>query len=269
MLVEQVTGDDLGLGKNCRASTKWRVNGVADSTIAWGLVNAASPATLAGLVKQDVSVEELGGGLWDGTVQYGTLEAGEDGDTTWSFDIGTQNLHITQAIAHVATYGAADCDHKGAIGVRKDGNGQTVDGCDVFIPVFTWEETRYVSYALVNTKAWIRTMEGLVATINQAPFRAWAKGELLLLGISGAKRGEQAVPVTYKFASSRTRTGMTIGSGDGAITGVDKEGWAYLWIEYEQKDNTTQLTSRPKAVHVEQVYQYGDWDNLGLPDPWN
>jgi len=52
---------------------------------------------------------------------------------------------------------------------------------------------------------------------------------------------------------------------------VDKEGNDYLWIEYEPSEDATAnaLTNRPKAVHVERVYDYTDFSALGLPDPWS
>lgn len=118
------------------------------------------------------------------------------------------------------------------------------------------------------THAWVQTHEALVCTVNQAPFRIWQQGELLLLGVAAQKQAETLVPVTYTFASSRTKTDMTIGD----VTGVDKEGHHYLWIEYWSEEDATakDLVHRPKAVHVERVYDYADWATyLPLPDPWN
>lgn len=267
MIVELV-GQQFALGKSPRGQMKFRVSGADTAVLAYALVNAASPAMSAGMVKETVDVEELGGGHWDGIVQYGILERSE-GSVSWDFEIGTANLKITQALEHVATYGATDCDHRGAIGVRKDGNGQTLDGTDIYIPVFTWSETHCLPYSLVTDQAWLALCEATVAKINDAPFRVWDTGELLMLGISGAKRGEEPVPVTFRFASSRTKRNITVGSGDDKIEAIDKEGWHYLWIEYQQKDNSTELVSRPKAVHVERVYDYAEFTALGLPDPWH
>jgi hypothetical protein len=248
----------------------YQVHDVADAVTARALVNGLAPAIWSSLIKQDVRIRERGGGVWEGDVPYGTLERPEAGSVSWSFEIGTHTLHITQALEHVHSYVASGVapDHKGAIGVRHDGNGQSVEGVDIYVPVFTWEETHYFDAAVVATHSWIQTHESLVATINQAPFRVWGKGELLLLGVSGAKRADQAVPVTYRFASSKTKTNMTVGD----ITGISKEGHHYLWIEYEPVAQTSSktLTSRPRAVHVERVYDYADWAaNLPLPDPWS
>jgi hypothetical protein len=248
----------------------YQVHDVADAITARALVNGLAPAISGGLIKQDVRIHERGNGIWEGEVPYGTLERPEAGSVSWSFEIGTQTLHITQAKEHVASYAASGTapDHKGAIGVRDDGNGQSAEGCDVFVPFFKWSETHYFLAAIVATHSWIQTHESLVGTVNQDPFRVWQKGELLLLGVTGNKQADLDVPVTYTFASSRTRTGMTIGD----ITGVAKEGHHWLWIEYwsEEDSPSKDLAYRPKAVHVERVYDYGDWQtNLPLPDPWN
>jgi len=248
----------------------FQVHDVADAVTARALANGMAPIYWNSLIKQDVRVRELGGGVWEGEVPYSTLERPEAGSISWSFEIGTQTLHITQAKQHIQSYAASGTapNHKGAIGVRNDGNGQSIEGCDIFVPFMKWSETHYFPATIVATHAWIQTHEALVGTTNNAPFRLWGKGELLLLGAVGGKQAEKDVPVTYTFASSRTKTGMTIGD----IPGVDKEGHHYLWMEYwsEEDPPSKDLAYRPKAVHVERVYDYADWDSyLPLPDPWN
>lgn len=253
-----------------RGLMRFMVYDVPDAVTARAVVDALAPAISGGLVKQSVRVWEIGSGHWEGEVPYGTFERPEAGNVSWTFEIGTQSLHITQAKEHIAGYAASGTapDHKGAIGVRADGNGgKTADGCDVFVPFFKWSETHYFPASLVATHSWIQTHEALVGTVNQDPFRVWAKGELLLLGVTGSKQAELDVPITYTFASSRTETGLAVGD----ITGITKEGHHYLWIEYwsEEDAPAVDLAYRPKAAHVERVYDYGDWAaDLPLPDPW-
>jgi hypothetical protein len=45
-----------------------------------------------------------------------------------------------------------------------------------------------------------------------------------------------------------------------------KAGWDYLWVLYKQKedDGAKILASLPKEVHVERVYEEGDFDALGI-----
>jgi len=255
----------------------WRVSGESIASIARAVAWNVAPPVFGGCLKCDLRLQELGGGEWDATVEYSRLGSREEeSNVSWTFDIGTSNLHITQALEHVQSYktgGTFTAAHGGAIGVHQDGNTRKVEGCDIVVPVFSWEETHNLPAATVATHAWITAMEAAVAHINGLPFRIWEKGELLLLGISGSHASllEKNCPVTYKFASSRTKTGMTIGSGEAAISDVDKEGNHYLWIEYEEikDEGVNRLTKRPVAVHVERVYDYTNLANLCLPDPWS
>jgi len=252
-----------------RGKLVYQVHDETDAAVARAVANAYAPAVWNGLLKRDVQVEELGGDMWSVEVPYGKLERPEQGSINWSFNISGEQIQITHAKKHVATFPAGAANHGGAIGVRQDGNGQTVEGCKVYVPVFSWEETHYYAYNIVATHTFLTKLKSLVATVNQDPWRIWGKGESLLLGASGSKQGEKDVGITYKFAQATTVTGKKLGD---VPTGIeyDKEGHHYLWIEYEQDDDSDNLIAVPKAVHVERVYDYGDWANdLPIPDPWS
>lgn len=265
-VVVELVGQEL---EDQQGAQVFHVYEVAFASTAYALVKAVAPAVWAGLLRQTIRVQELGAGTWKGEVAYGTREPQEQGSVSWSFSIATQSVHITQAIYHVADYPTGTApNHQGAIGVRDDGNGLSVEGCEVVVPVFTWEETHYLPAALVASQSWLQTMESLTAKINNDSYRMWARGELLFLGVSGqhANQSEKDVPVTFRFASSRTRTNFSVGP----ITGVTKEGHHYLWIEYEPHVyGSGRLIKRPKAVHIERVYDYADFDLLGIDNPWS
>jgi hypothetical protein len=98
--------------------------------------------------------------------------------------------------------------------------------------------------------------------VNGSGFKGFAKGELLFLGASGSKRGKDDWEITYRFAASPNAAGLTLGD----ITGINKEGWHYLWVRFADDEDTTAkaLIKKPVAAYVEQVYQYGDFSLLGL-----
>jgi hypothetical protein len=50
----------------------------------------------------------------------------------------------------------------------------------------------------------------------------------------------------------------------GDITGIDKKGWEYLWVRYQDAEDADVLVKQPAAVYVEQVYPYGDFSLLGI-----
>lgn len=268
----ELVGQETSEGQEPRARQVWRIYDVATATQARAVGWAAAPVVFDGLLKQEAQITELGNEQWDVDVTYGSVGSPDAANISWAFEIGTSQLHITQALEHVASFVETGDppDHKGAIGVVADGfGGKKNEGCDIIVPVFTWQETHNLAPALVASYLWIEAMEAMVAHTNLTSFRVWGKGELLLLGISGqhSSLSERLVPVTYRFGSSRTKTGMTIGD----IEFVDKEGHDYLWIEYEPEDDTdsNSLTNRPKAVHVERVYDYAAFSGLGIGDPWN
>ena len=59
-------------------------------------------------------------------------------------------------------------------------------------------------------------------------------------------------------------TNQTIGD----ITGIAKAAWEYLWVRYGtvQDTDAKKLVKRPTSVHVEQVYNSGDFSQLGIGD---
>jgi len=82
------------------------------------------------------------------------------------------------------------------------------------------------------------------------------------LGASGSQRGDGAWEITFRFAASPNVTGLTIGS----ITGIAKKGWEYLWVQYQDAEDTGAkcIVKRPAFVHVERVYDAGNYAGLGI-----
>ena len=103
------------------------------------------------------------------------------------------------------------------------------------------------------------------APVNNAAWRVWSPGEVRILGVSGSPSGENQVELNFNFAAEPNITGLEIGT----ITGIDKRGWDYLWVEYDTTVAALRMVKRPFAVHVEQVYGYGNFAALGLTNvPW-
>ena len=85
-------------------------------------------------------------------------------------------------------------------------------------------------------------------------------GEVLFMGASGSKRGDDEWEITFRFAASPNVTNLTIGD----ITGVDKKGWEYLWVRYADAEDEKVLVKQPTAVYVEKVYESGNFAGLGI-----
>ena len=107
--------------------------------------------------------------------------------------------------------------------------------------------------------------------MNNATFRGLAAGECLFLGASGTLHGTEFTDgtsgggdweITYRFAASPNKTGITIGS----ISGIAKKGWEYLWVRYADVEdmNAMAMVKRPVAAYVEQVYESADFSSLDI-----
>lgn len=239
---------------------KFVVNGTDDDIAARAAVLGVSPVSYANLVRQSVQITPIGYRMWEASVRYGVRKPPETGESTYQFDTGGGTQHITQSLQTVGRYGRPgevppDC--KGAIGVTAD----NVEGVDITVPVFNFSETHYLPTEMV-TGAYKAVVFYLTGRVNAAPFRGFAAGEVLFLGASGSKRGEEDWEITFKFAASPNMSGIVIGD----ITGINKKGWEYLWVRYEDEEdpNAKTLVKRPKAVYVEQVYPYADFAVLGI-----
>jgi len=236
------------------------VRGTDSDLAAKTALAAASPVLYDGLVRQSLHIERVAEDIWEGSVRYGELQPPETGDSTYQFDTGGGTQHITQSLQTVGRYappGKTAPDFQGAIGVTHD----NVEGVDITVPVYNFSETHYLADEIV-TPAYKANLFALTGKVNGAPFRGFAAGEVLFLGASGSKRGQEDWEITFRFAASPNVTGLQVGN----ITGIAKKGWEYLWVRYADDEDAVAkvLVKKPIAAYVEQVYQYGDFSGLGI-----
>jgi len=247
------------ISEDSTVDLRFVIRGTDDDAAANTALLAASPVLYGGLVRQSLHTERIAEYEWDGSVRYGRLEPPQTGDSSFSFDTGGGTQHITQSLATVGAYSVdgPPPDFRGAVGVTRD----SVDGVDITVPVYNFTETHYIATGLVTT-AYKAALFYLTGQVNNATFRGFAPGEVLFLGASGSKRGPDDWEITYRFAASPNVAGLAVGD----MTGIAKRGWEYLWVRYEDVEDTTAmaLVKRPVAVYVEQVYPYGNFAGLGI-----
>lgn len=265
----------LTLGKSPRAELRYLVNETNSESTALAALLAGSAATYNGLVRQNYGVEPVGDPTesesWIGTVTYGEADFSqpkETGESSFSFDTGGGTDHATQSISTVASYSAGGSssvpDYGGAINVEISNGERRVNGVDFVVPQYNFTETHYIAYATVDN-TFKGNLFSLTGKVNNATFRGLAAGECLFLGASGSVRGDdEDWEITYRFAGKPNRTGLTVGD----ITGINVKGWEYLWVQYENKEETvddkTIIIPYPKYVYVEQIYQTGNFSSLGI-----
>jgi len=242
------------------------VRGTDSDIAARGELMSSSPSTHNGLKRDDIEVEEIAPGMWLCVVRYASSSqtSPEIGQSSFSFEMRGGSQHITQSLQTVASYASSDIaaapDFRGAIGVTSEG----IDGVDITVPIYTFTETHYLSPEVVTT-AYKGTLFHLTGCVNNGSFKGLAAGECLFLGATGARRGtdpDDLWEISFAFAGSPNVSGLTIGD----ITGVTKKGWEYLWIQYQEAEDTAakMLIRKPIAAYVERVYRDGNFAALGI-----
>ena len=251
------------------AELLYTVRGTADEAEALDALKSAAPVTFNGLVRQPGTVEPVHMDsvnadkcIWTGTANYAPWQQSDPpqtGDSVFSFDTGGGSQHVTQSLSTVSKHAASGTppDFKGAIGVTHD----NVEGVDITIPVYNFSETHYLADVVV-TGAYKAALFSLTGKVNSGSFKGFAAGEVLFLGASGSKRGEDDWEITFRFAASPNRTNITIGD----MTGIAKKGWEYLWVRYEDAEDAAAqtLVKKPTAAYVEKVYEEGNFAGLGI-----
>ena len=245
------------------AELTYIVRGTSDDVAARTELLTAAPLTHNNLQRNDAEVEELGEQLWRGVVRYApsSYTPPQVGESSFSFETRGGSQHITQSLATLGSYAApgipAAPDFDGAIGVTEN----SVEGVDITVPVYTFSETHHIDDSSVTT-GYKGTLFSLTGKVNDASFKGLAAGECLFLGAAGTQRGDDPWEISFAFAGSPNVTGLSVG----AITGIAKKGWEYLWVRYQEAEDATakMLIRKPIAAYVERVYREGSFSALGI-----
>jgi hypothetical protein len=254
-------------GAYTTASVPYFVFGAETDDEAVAAVYAAAPSEFNSLTLESVGIDErINQDTFKIVVQYkqsssgGSSNAEEEPEPVYTFDTGGGTQHLTQSIMTVGKYPADAPDYGGAIGY----DGEAVAGVDIVQPVSNFAETHYLKDARFTT-AYKKSVAQITGTMNNGSFRGYESGEVLFLGASGTKRGDDADSlweVTYKFAVSFNRKNFKVGD----ITVAEKYGWDYMWVRYadEIDDSKKTLIKKPAAVYIERVYMIANFGALGI-----
>jgi hypothetical protein len=239
------------------------------------------PENLYGHKRARLDLAPLGNGYWDLKAAYKTPEtdssSGDGGDSSGqsianslSLDTGGGTEHITQALYDgqgdwggeqaFARPGDTAPDFFGAINC----SGDSVQGVDVTVPAFNFTEV-WTWPAAALTSDYYRTLYTHTGTTNASAWRLFERGEVLFMGARfDRNRGDPFIPITYQFSARPSRFNFKVGQ----ITILAKRGWQYLWIKYEDKEETAALVKRPKFAYVNDVYPEKDFGALAIGNPF-
>lgn len=311
---EAEIGDD---GTQPVAEISYFVEDCTTLQIALALLFAGTPATfdLYGdgsviLPKAGIHAKRVSDNRWEGQVNYETQAektvAPPGSSPEFSFDTTGATKRIFRAIKTWARYpdgtqtGTADDillphapDMRGFIGVTKNG----VEGIDVVVPSHVWEETHYLPASVV-TSAYQKLCADLTGRVHAnefndqgvpitdyPDFRGYAPGEVMLLGVTGAKRGAGDWELHFRFARIANDDAPFIVGDDGeggGITVTAKEGWEYLEVVSEQTTAKQMVTEqadgapdqeievdtavipKPRAVYIHQIAYTANFADLEI-----
>lgn len=237
----------------------YKIFGTQDDTVAHDALVAAAPAnvTVQGylLAKATFEVKEEDYGVWNGTVSYEKYTKSNAGESTFSFDITTENQHITNSWSNVGRYGSAP-DLGGLIGW----DGEQATGTDIMVPSYGFSEQHTITNAAL-TPAYKAAIFAVTGKVNSGTFKGFQAGEVLFLGASGTIRSSETLwDVTFRFVASQNMSNLSVGG----IGGITKRGWDHLWILYQHAAGADGLYKTPRGVYVEQVYQFANFATLGI-----
>ena len=221
-----------------------------------GGVLGTAPGLYDGLYYQDFHYGIVNETTHRVEVQYGILC--NQNQSTWNYATTGGTTRVKQALQNIGNYapvGQTPPNYYGAIGVTKDG----IEGVDIVTPNCSYRESHYKTLGIF-TAAYANTLALMTGTVNNAPFRAWAAGEVLFAGGSMQSQDRNGVTIEYEFLLSPNATNIVAGD----ITVPSKYGWDYLWYTYYTSLDETNgcLVEIPRSAHVDRVYPFTNFGVL-------
>lgn len=250
------------------------VSGTSDDMEALRKAYEFAPAKKEGLYKATATIEERATDkTWRVRMEYSekAKPTGNDDDdddeakfiSTFSTGGGTQ--HIETSISTPGAYWDTSVypdgrPYPGCIEPDIDGNPR---GLDIPAPMFKFSETHVFRASKVTT-AFKCNLAYATRCMNERPFRGFASGEVLFLGVSGGRDGEDKDDpwtLTYDFAVQKGQHDIVIGD----ITVPQKFGWDYLWKFIESRTGASgTIYKKVTGVFVERIYDPIDFKILGI-----
>ena len=106
VVAEKWDSRETTLGEDSSVDLRYVVGGTDSDIDAHVALLANSPTLYGGLVRQSSHLVRVAEDAWEGTVRYGKVDPPETGDSSFSFDTGGGNQHITQGLGTVGAYAA-------------------------------------------------------------------------------------------------------------------------------------------------------------------
>lgn len=242
----------------------FKVRGTTDPAAAYSALIAACPAsvTVDGVLlsKRVFTVDYVDLELFDGTCTFSKKSLDNEelqaGESSYQFETGGGTKQVSYALA-TTKYPASAPDVANAVNF----DGEKINGVEVQAPVFNFSETHVLPAASV-TGAYKLALFNATGKVNNGSFKGFAQGEVLFLGASGSKRGDDDWEISFRFAASPNAASLNVAG----VSVASKRGWEYLWVNWCKEVDSPTNALKPKAqgVYVQQVYEYANFSTLGI-----
>ena len=237
---------------------------------AYILAQGLKPTVVDDLIYETAERSRLGPRIWLWTFNYVERNRADEGND--KIDVGEFRISfVTKGGAvkmfwkpdyenRVTAEGAAPIHYLGAINVR-DGK---PEGVEILIPAlkFTIHYRHPKTVDAYEFLQYGRDLASITARTNLLAFYGFDPGEVLYLGAAGSNGIDSDPVLDHEFAASKNLTDIIIGE----LAPIDKNGHAYLWVDWEpQKESTTKMIRpKPRAVYVHELYEPVDYALIGV-----
>lgn len=232
------------------------------------------PFIIDGIPRNGITaIERINPDNYTVKVSYLSLEPLDEEDEeiiegpTDSFDTTGGTELITYGISRVAEGGNASAE----LGAAINYDGEKVNGVEITTPRYAFTRTIKLPDSMV-TNAFKARLHRATGKTNLNPVEFFFPNEVLFQGAVGSKTTtfddvEDEWEITYHFIGQESKTGIAfnVGLPEEFLMPL-KEGWDYIWVQYQDKEDKGQkkIVKKAIAAYIIQVYEQTDFAELGF-----
>lgn len=190
----------------------------------------------------------------------------EEGPTD-SFDTTGGTELITYGIERASSAGNPSSE----LGAAINYDGEKVNGVEITVPRYGFTRTvKFLDSYITN--AFKKELYEATGTTNLTKVEFFAENEVLFLGARGSKTVtfddiEDEWEITYHFQGQKKRKDIVFNEGlEDEFTIALKDGWDYIWVQYEDIEDKGQekIVKKAIAAYVIRVYRESLFSLLGF-----
>lgn len=268
----------LAGGKDSRQVTWYARDDAGGNVTPIAAVNAVlaeAPTTVDGFPYQNYRYDEIATDKFDVELNYSFTGGGNpprdvlEGEAQYSFETTLESVKIYKSLGRQSSYfdssllpginqAEVDALFPGALQVDAE---DRVQGTTIQVPV-TRFRYRFRVPDLTVTQSYQILVEDLTATVNDDTYKGRPAGSVRFDGANGTQSSDGTWDLDYRFTRRPNISDETIGG----ITGVNADGWDFVWPYFiPLRDGDGNITTNPAYVFVDRIYPRADLTELLIP----